>query len=177
VLIGATFASFYILCPIPGTGQYEEFLAEGLVTEDNLDRFDTTWLTWCHPHFSRELLSGLLFRCYRKFFSTGHDVRNLMHLSWLRSGMLAEPVGITAMSMFNRYCAWRRTHPMSGGVMPVRRDRVDDYLSLRKNTFGFELVPLPRSLQLSAAGSLGNRVINPHVRASLPRATDPFLPQ
>jgi hypothetical protein len=64
-------------------------------------------------------------------------------LSWLRSGVLAESVGITPMSLFNRYCAWRRTHPMSGGVMPVRRDRVDDYLSLRKHAFGFELVPLP----------------------------------
>ena len=43
--------------------------------------------------------------------------------------MLAESAGITAMSLFNRYCAWRRTHPMSGGVMRVRRDRVDDYRS------------------------------------------------
>jgi hypothetical protein len=91
-----------------------------------------------------------------------------MHLSWLRSGVLAESVGITAMSLFNRYCTWRRTHPMSGGVMPVLRDRVDEFLPLRKDAFGFELVPLPRSLQLVAAESLLNRVINPHVRASLP---------
>jgi hypothetical protein len=99
-----------------------------------------------------------------------------MHLSWLRSGVLAQSVGITAMSLFNRYCAWRRTHPMSGGVMPVLRDRVDDFLPLRKDAFGFELVPLPRSLQLVAADSLLNWVINPHVRASLPRATDPSAP-
>ena len=50
------------------------------------------------------------------------------------------------MSLFNRYCAWRRTHPMSGGVMRVLRDRVDDFLAWRKETFGFELAPLPRSL-------------------------------
>ena len=90
--------------------------------------------------------------------------------------MLAESVGITAMSLFSRYCAWRRTHPMSGGVMRVRRDGVDDFLALRKETFGFELAPLPRSLQLSAADSLLNRVINPHVRASLPRADRPLAP-
>ncbi len=171
--LGPTFASFYILCPIPGTEQYDEFAAEGLITEVNLDRFDTTCLTWRHPHFSREQLAGLLFRCYRQFFSSGHSMRNLMHLSWLRSGVLAESAGITAMSLFTRYCAWRRTHPMSGGVMRVRRDRVDDYLALRKEAFGFELVPLPRSLQLSAADSLLNRVLNPHVGASLPRATGP----
>ena len=171
--LGPTFASFYILCPIPGTEQYDEFMAEGLLTEDNLDRFDTTCLTWRHPNFSREQLAGLLFRCYRKFFSSGHLVRNLMHLGWLRSGLLAESAGITAMSLFNRYCAWRRTHPMSGGVMRMRRDRVDDYLALRKEVFGFELVPLPRSLQLSAAESLLNRVITPHVRASLPARPAP----
>jgi hypothetical protein len=34
--------------------QYDEFLAQGLITEPNLDRFDTTCLTWRHPCFSRE---------------------------------------------------------------------------------------------------------------------------
>ncbi len=66
---------------------------------------------------------------------------------------------------------------MSGGVMRVWRDRVDDYLALRKEVFGFELIPLPRSLQLSAADSLLNRVINSNVRANLPRATSPSLYQ
>ena len=59
--MGPTWASFYILCPIPGTEQYDDFLAEGLITEKNLDRFDTTCLTWRHPHFSREQLAELLF--------------------------------------------------------------------------------------------------------------------
>ena len=77
------------------------------------------------------------------------------------------------MSLFSRYCAWRQTHPMSGGIMRVRRDRVKDYLSLRKQACGFELAPLPRSLRLSEADRLLNRVINPHGRASLPTATPP----
>ena len=64
---------------------------------------------------------------------------------------------------------------MSGGVMRVRRDRVDDFLALRKEAFGFELAPLPRSLQLSAADSRLNGVIEPRVRASLPQAADPPL--
>ena len=174
--LGPTWASFYVLCPIPGTEQYDDFMAEGLVTEDNLDRFDTTCLTWRHPNFSREQLAGLLFRCYRKFYSSGHAVRNWMHLGRRRNRVVVEAVGITATSLFNQYCAWRRTHPMSGGVVRVRRDRVDDYLAMRKEVFGFELVPLPRSLQLSAAESLLNRVINPHVRANFPRATGPSAP-
>jgi len=171
--MGPTWASFYILCPIPGTEQYDDFMARELISEKNLDRFDTTCLTWLHPHFSREQLAGLLFRCYRKFYSSGHALRNLIHLGRHRKRMLAESVGIAAMSLFNRYCAWRRMHPMSGGVMSVRRDRVDDLLSLRRAGFGFDLVPLPRSLQLSAADSVLNRVITPLVRAGLARENAP----
>ena len=33
--------SFYVLTPIPGTEQYDEFSGAGLITEPNLDRFDT----------------------------------------------------------------------------------------------------------------------------------------
>lgn len=47
--IGPTIASFYTLCPIPGTEQYADFLSRGLITEPNLDRFDTTTPTWRHP--------------------------------------------------------------------------------------------------------------------------------
>jgi hypothetical protein len=56
------------------------------------------------------------------------------------------------MSLFSRYCVWRRTHPMSGGIKRVRLDGVDDFLSLRKQSYAFEFAPLPQSLQLPAAG-------------------------
>jgi hypothetical protein len=143
VELGLTSASFYVLCPIPGTDQYDEFMDQGLITEKNLDRFDTQCLTWRHPHFSREELARLLFDCYRKFDSLP---RTLRHVT--RS---ARPSGDMAMSLFNRYCAWRRLHPMSGGVMRVGRDSVREYLPLRREAFGFEQAPLPRSLALPPA--------------------------
>jgi hypothetical protein len=153
--MGPTWASFYILCPIPGTEQYDNFLADGLITEKNLDRFDTTCLTWSHSCFSREQLSALLFQCYRKFISWGHALHNVKdELSFSTPHALARSAGSMAMSSFNRFCAWRRTHPMSGGVMRILRDSVQDFISLRKETFGFELAPLPRSLPLPAAESL-----------------------
>jgi hypothetical protein len=147
-----TWASFYILCPIPGTEQYDDFLAEGLITETNLDRFDTTCLTWRHPCLSRERLSELLFECYRKFFSLRHALRNAKNEMRVGGrGVLGRSAANLAMSLFSRYCAWRRTHPMSGGLKRVRLDSVADYLSLRRETFGFELAPLPLSLQLPDA--------------------------
>ena len=139
-------------CPIPGTEQYDEFLDQGLITERNLDRFDTTCLTWRHPSLSRERLSKLLFLCYRRFLSLRHALHNIKDETSFRSGgVLARCVGNVAMSLFTRYCAWRHTHPMSGGVGRRRLDGVDAFLGLRQRTFGFELAPLPQSLQLSAA--------------------------
>jgi len=157
-----TWASFYILCPIPGTEQYDDFLARGMINETNLDRFDTTCLTWRHPSLSRERLSELLFQCYRRFFSARHTLQNAWNeLRFPVQGKLKRAAGNLAMSLFNRYCAWRSMHPMSGGIRRVRLDGVADFLSLRKATFGFEQAPLPRSLQLPDSESQLNKVLQP----------------
>ncbi len=171
-----TWASFYILCPIPGTEQYDDFLAQGLITETNLDRFDTTCLTWRHPYLSRARLSELLFQCYHRFLSFRHTLQNVKaELSFRSAGMLKRSAGSMAMSLFTRYCAWRRTHPMSGGVKRVRLDGVDDYLPLRTATFDFELAPLPQSLRLPAAEIQLNQVLIPQRRASLSPSADQSL--
>jgi hypothetical protein len=159
--LGPTLASFYILCPIPGTEQYDDFLARGLIVEPNLDRFDGTVLTWRHPHLSAAQLADLLFQCYREFFAWRRTIRNLGRLRLRHGRPLTRAAENSAMTLFSRYCAWRRTHPMSGGVRRVRSDGGIDFISLRRKTFGFELAPLPRSLQLSAADSRLNPATGP----------------
>jgi radical SAM superfamily enzyme YgiQ (UPF0313 family) len=157
-------ASFYILCPIPGTEQYDDFLARGLIHETNLDRFDTTSLTWQHPHISAERMERLLFRCYREFFSVRHALDNATRFTSRGRKRVTDAAESAAMSLFSRYCAWRHTHPMSGGVRRVRRDGVGHYLPLRRETFGFDLAPLPRSLPLPPDEDQLNRLVNPRVR-------------
>jgi len=151
-----SFASFYILCPIPGTEQYDEFLADDLICEPNLDRFDTSCLTWRHPNFTGQRLSELLFECYREFFSATHSLREF-RFPFVRKphGLIKESIGDLAMAVFIRYCAWRQTHPMSGGVKRVKRDSNRDLQSLRRQRFGIELAPLPISLKLSEVDSKG----------------------
>ena len=61
---------------------------------------------------------------------------------------------------------------MSGGITGVRLDRVNDFLSLRKEAFGIKSAPLPRSLALPAAESLVNEVMNPRVRVTRARVAD-----
>ena len=97
-----TWASFYILCPIPGTEQYDDFLSRGLITEKNLDRFDCTRLTWQHPRLSCDELQSLMFRGYRKFESLAHTATNLRHLYHQRGGLLSEALTSLGYSVFNR---------------------------------------------------------------------------
>jgi len=145
-------ASFYILTPIPGTQQYDEFLAEGRIFETNLDRFDGTNAVWHHDVLDWRQLQDTLFDCYRRFYSTPQLVRFLCR---------TKPVEMAhglALHLFSRFAASRRMHPMSGGIGRVSRDRNTDYLYLRRKRFGVSLAPLPASLQLSSDdASLDNR--------------------
>jgi hypothetical protein len=148
-------ASFYILTPIPGTEQYDDFLKAGWITEQNLDRFDGTTTTWRHPNVSWPELQDLLFRCYRYFYNAGHILNTAIQ------GFRREAVGgllaYLANPLFSRLSAAKRLHPMSGGIGRVRLDSVSAYLRLREQQFGFKQVPLPRSLQLSKLDAELNR--------------------
>ncbi|HYU30917.1 MAG TPA: radical SAM protein [Thermoanaerobaculia bacterium] len=152
-------ASFYVLTPIPGTEQYDDFLEEGLITDENLDRFDGTTVTWRHPLLAPERLTDLLFHCYRDFFSARNVLPRLASYASARwdfrtaAGLLA----MAGASVQARIGIARRVHPMSGGIGRVRRDRAADYLPLRRRVFGVDRVPLPRSLALTAADQEINR--------------------
>jgi Radical SAM superfamily len=150
-------ASFYILCPIPGTEQYVDFLNAGYITESNLDRFDGTMPTWHHPTLSDRELLDLLFFCYRRFYSASHLFTTAVKS--LRFEALGGLLVYLGHPLFNRYAAERRRHPMAGGLGRVRADSMADYRELRRKQFGLERVPLPRSLELSEADSeLNQRV-------------------
>ena len=132
-------ASFYILTPIPGTDQYDDFLARGLITERNLDRFDGTFPTWRHPNLSADRLRDLLFECYRSFYSGTHLWRSLKRNRYSVFEVMSH--------FFFRLQAFHRFHPMSGGVWRVPLDRAAAYVDVRRERFGIELAPLPDSLQ------------------------------
>jgi radical SAM superfamily enzyme YgiQ (UPF0313 family) len=152
-------ASFYILSPIPGTEQYDDFLAADRITERNLDRFDGTRLIWRHPRLSGEKLAELLFRCYRAFYSPRAVARRIARLSKGRNDYrkAAAVFAVAAATVQARVAIRQRLHPFAGGVWRVQRDRVDDYRELRRRFYGLDLVPLPGSLSLSAADQETNR--------------------
>src|SRR5688572_2616294 len=147
-----TVASFYILTPIPGTEQYDEFLSAGRITETNLDRFDAQCLTWKHPRFSKASLESLLFDCHRKFYTLGRTV-SMAAESFIRNPFSMDALVSLNQPLFSRYSAYRQRHPMSGGVGLVRRDNAAQYARFRREVFKIDFAPLPKSLELSQADS------------------------
>lgn len=137
-------ASFYVLTPIPGTEQYDSFSKDGLITEPNLDRFDATCPTWAHPQFSGQRLTELLYQCYTRYYA--------FLLRYHRGSDEDQRIAV-----FSRYMASQKMHPMSGGIDPLRVDALGDYLRLRRDTYGIEMAPLPRSLRLSGNDEALNR--------------------
>jgi hypothetical protein len=57
------------------------------------------------------------------------------------------------------------------------KDGVRDYISLRKGAFGFELAPLPRSLQAPATSNPQGRGVKPKLPPVSLRRADPVLSQ
>jgi hypothetical protein len=150
-------AWYYILCPIPGTEQYDEFLAAGLITESNLDRFDASWLTWTHPNISKKRLHRLLFDCYKQFYSFSETLRRIKKLKREGKGGWERTVGAYRDSFFVRLAVGQGLHPMDGGIYRFRLDAASDYQHLRRKYYGFDLAPLPKSLALSAQDEEFNR--------------------
>lgn len=153
-------ATFYILTPLPGTEQFEDFMSQGLITEKNMDRADGKCVTWTHPHLSEKQQLDALFRAYRRFNSVKDVLSKTVrmqreHRDYRR---YASFMTTTGYAVFSRFMALRHRHPMSGGVGYVSLDRAADYSALRREYYDIDLAPLPESLQLSEGDDRLNRM-------------------
>lgn len=171
--LGPSKASFYILTPIPGTEQYAEFLDAGLITDKNLDRYDTTNQLWQHPHIDDRTMPKLLFRCYREFNNFSDTLRKSMLTDRRSEHPVRNIAGSFVASGFEWMSGLLHRHPMSGGIGYCRLDNCRDYLPLRRKYFGEcldaeGLVPLPKNLELSSADA----AINAKVSGSLIHLTE-----
>jgi len=151
-------ASFYILTPIPGTEQYDEYRRTGWITETNLDRFDTICPTWTHPNLSHEKLSDLLYHCYVGYYNFLLESSDLTREDRL-------------MATFSRYMASHRMHPMAGGIDRLKSDTAVDYAFMRRSIFDIDLAPLPDSLHLSSQDEMLNRLADWRVKEQREHAT------
>jgi radical SAM superfamily enzyme YgiQ (UPF0313 family) len=152
-------ASFYLLTPIPGTDQYAEFLAHGLITATNLDRFDGSSVTWRHPNLPPQRWEALLYRGYREFYRSTAVARRLARAARPRWDFRTpgKLFSIAGYALQSRLAARTRAHPMAGGIGRVRQDSAADYAQLRRRTWDVDLAPLPDNLALSPSDEAINR--------------------
>lgn len=153
--------SFYILTPVPGTEQYQEYRSAGLISEANLDRFDGTHATWAHPKLSGSDLEKLLYECYVEYYDF-----------LLTEGALSTKDKREIAVL--RYMAARKMHPMAGGFGSITLDSAADYSPLRRSLYGVDLVPLPENLPLSPRDEAFNRRRRDAGQAELARAVETF---
>ncbi|MEE9320098.1 MAG: radical SAM protein [Granulosicoccus sp.] len=66
---GITTATFHIATPYPGTGFYKEMLAQGRMTSDNWNRFDTRQVVFKPKSMSENQLLEGYQRSYKQFYS------------------------------------------------------------------------------------------------------------
>jgi len=141
-------ASFYILCPIPGTEQYADFRKAGMIFDGvNLDRFDATCETWRHPNFPAGTLTRFLKWCYQEVHSVPILLKRTVAPGWKWS--LTSRLQNLGLSAYGRWMAGRGIHPMGGGVGQKRMDNASTYLALRRQTYGFVHRPLPDNRPLA----------------------------
>jgi radical SAM superfamily enzyme YgiQ (UPF0313 family) len=137
-------ASFFILCPMPGTVQYEDFRLDGVIVERNLDRFDATCLTWQHRTLTAAELRESMYGAYRRFYSVGRIRRRMSNLP-----DVAAKRQRLGSQLFHLFCGYARIHPLSGGVWRLKRDHERDYLPAREAAMGARYLPLPSSTGVS----------------------------
>jgi radical SAM superfamily enzyme YgiQ (UPF0313 family) len=150
--INPDIALYYILTPIPGTEQYDEYMELGLITEPNLDRYDACCVTWRHPNLRPEELNERLYWSYLDFYDP--DKVAVRQSLWQRehkgvNESRPRSVSNNLLSRFMADSARLGVHPMAGGMKRLKRDCAQDFMQLRRETFDCEFAPLPKSLALS----------------------------
>ncbi len=141
-------AWFYILTPIPGTRDYEQFLRDGLITEKNLDRFDCTVPVWNHPNLSHQQLLDLQFGAYQEFYGIRNSFKRVMNEWWNKHLSGTQSYRLLGFNQLMNMAAARQRHPMSGGVGRRNLDRNVDFAHIRRSTYGYDLLPLPDRLEV-----------------------------
>jgi radical SAM superfamily enzyme YgiQ (UPF0313 family) len=129
---GIETATFHILTPYPDTALYQRLAAQGRITSQDWDLYDTRHVVFRPARLSAEALEAGYWRAYRNFYRWG---------SILRSAR-AHPGLTQGLRHFAYAAGWKKFEPLWDWV--IRARRVSSFL------------PLLESI-LAGFGSLENR--------------------
>jgi len=79
---GLETATFHILTPYPGTALYQRMAAQGRITSDHWDLFDTRHVVFRPARMAAEVLEAGYWRAYRDFYRWGSIFKG----AWVKDG-------------------------------------------------------------------------------------------
>jgi radical SAM superfamily enzyme YgiQ (UPF0313 family) len=108
---GITTATFHIQTPYPGTRLYQKMAAEGRITSDDWDLYDTRHVVYRPARLSAEALKAGYDRAYRDFYNWGN----------IASGALTHDSAKHKAKHFFYAAGWKKFEPLWNLVIKSRR--------------------------------------------------------
>lgn len=135
-------ATFHILTPYPGTALYQRIKAQGRMTSDEWDLFDTRHVVFKPARMTPEALESGYWRAYREFYTWTSIFRG----AWAKPG-LRERLRHVAYAG-----GWKKFEPLWDWV--IRAKRVTSLLPMLETVLtGFGSHPSSESNLSTASGS------------------------
>jgi len=139
---GLETATFHILTPYPGTALHQRLLAEGRITTNNWDLYDTRHAVFRPAKMSAETLESGYWRAYREFYQWGS----------IFQGAWSKPDWAGKLRHLAYAGGWKKFEPMWDWV--IRAKRVSQFLPLLESVLAVACQPAADP----APGDLDNRI-------------------
>jgi radical SAM superfamily enzyme YgiQ (UPF0313 family) len=108
---GIETATFHILTPYPGTGLHRRMTAQGRITTENWDRYDTRHAVFRPAQLTGEQLEYGYWKSYRDFYRWGSIVR----------GASAHESALSGLRHFAYAAGWKKFEPLWDLVIRAKR--------------------------------------------------------
>ncbi len=108
---GIETATFHILTPYPGTALYQRMAAQGRMTSDDWDSFDTRHVVFRPARMSAENLEAGYWRAYRDFYRWGAIIKG----AWTKDDLLGR------LRHIGYAGGWKKFEPLWDWVIRAKR--------------------------------------------------------
>ena len=115
---GIETATFHILTPYPGTALYDRMMAQGRITTQDWDLYDTRHAVFRPAKMTAEALEAGYWRAYREFYRWG----SIFRAAWTKEDVLGRLRHLAYTG------GWKKFEPLWDWV--IRAKRVANFLPL-----------------------------------------------
>lgn len=157
---GIETATFHILTPYPGTGLHSRMVAEGRITTENWDLYDTRHVVYRPARLTPEQLEDGYWRAYRDFYRWGSIFRGAATKErWMDRARHVAYAG-----------GWKKLEPMwdaiirakrATGMLPVLESVLSGFGQYRAGRETPAVVSAPRRIELPVLGDARAEVPSP----------------